>query len=338
MIGLRGLRLGNKTPLRVAAYCRVSTEGVQDESFEEQLKFFMREISDHPGWEFAGIYADHAKTATQVKGRPDFLRMMNNARAHRFDFIVTKSISRFSRSVSDTMKYLRELTDLGIGVYFMEECFDTMTVNGEIVISVLASVAEMESESISQNIKMVLDAKNEMGTPLRKCAYGYKRAGENWIPDPKKAVRVKLAFLMVAHGYGFTEIANRLNQFEEADGTRKEWTSSQVRSMLQNEAYAGDILTNKTVLIRDKDGKRQVKNDNLADKFYIDHHHDPMVGRELYQKVNGMLNDKKLAGQDDFCGLGELRTIARNDHLLDSVRKLLPSKPGKWMMKERVYS
>lgn len=338
MRGFRGLRLGNKTPLRVAAYCRVSTEGVQDESFEEQLKFFMREINNHPGWEFAGIYADHAKTATQVKGRSDFLRMMNSARAHRFDFIVTKSISRFSRSVSDTMKYLRELTDLGIGVYFMEEGFDTQTINGEIVISVLASVAEMESESISQNIKIMFDAKNAMGTPLRKCAYGYMRAGETWVSDPKKAVRVKLAFLMAANGYCFTEIANRLNQFEEADGTHKEWTSSAIRWMLQNEVYTGDILTNKTVIVRDKDCKKQIRNDNIADKFYIDNHHDPMVGRELFKKVNKMLNERKLAGQDDFKGVDEVRAIARKDHLLDSVRKLLPSKPGRWMTKERVYS
>ena len=236
------------------------------------------------------------------------------------------------------MKYLRELTDLGIGVYFIEEGFDTQTVNGEIVISVLASVAEMESESISQNIKMMFDAKNEMGTPLRKCAYGYKRAGENWIPDPKKAVRVKVAFLMAANGYCFTEIAKRLNQFEEADGTYKEWTSSVVRWLLQNEVYAGDILTNKTVIIRDKDSRKQVRNDNIADKFYIDHHHDPMVGRKLYEKVNGMLNQRKLAGQDDFCGVDEVRAIARKDHLLDSVRKLMPSKPGRWMTKERVYS
>ena len=193
----------------------------------------------------------------------------------------------------------------------------------------------MESESISQNIKLVLDAKNEMGTPLRKCAYGYKRSGETWIPDAKKAVRVKLAFLMAANGYCFTEIAQRLNQFEEADGTHKQWTGSLVRWMLQNEAYAGDILTNKTVTIRDRDSRKQVRNDNIADKFYIDHHHDPMVGRTLYETVSRMLTERKLAGQDDFRGVDEVRTIARKDHLLDSVRKLIPSKPGRWMREEK---
>ena len=236
MKDFKRLQIGNKTPLRVAAYCRVSRDGVQDGSFETQRDFFINGIVGHPGWELGGLYADYAKTGTQIRGRTDFQRMMRHASAGKFDYILAKSISRFSRSVSDTMKSIRELTDLGIGVYFLEEDFDAGSINGEMVISILATVAEMESESISQNIKITQEAKNELGTPVRKCAYGYRRDGINWILDPKKAVRIKLAFLMAANGFCFSEIAGRLNQFEEVDETGKHWVSCLVRSLLQNEA------------------------------------------------------------------------------------------------------
>ena len=331
MKDFKRLQIGNKTPLRMAAYCRVSRDGVQDGSFEMQRDFFINGIVGHPGWELGGLYADYAKTGTQIRGRTDFQRMMRHASV---DYILAKSISRFSRSVSDTMKSIWELTDLGIGVYFLEEDFDTGSINGEMVISILASVAETESESISQNIKITQEAKNELGTPVRKCAYGYRRDGINWILDPKKAVRIKLAFLMAANGFCFSEIAGRLNQFEEVDETGKHWVSCLVRSLLQNEAYAGDILTNKTVIVRGEDYKEQVVNDNIVDKFYIDHHHEPMVGRELYVKVNEMLKAKRLAGQNDFEGVDEVKTLAGKDHLLDSVRTLLPKNPGKYAKKK----
>ena len=338
MKDFKRLQIGNKTPLRVAAYCRVSRDGRQDGSFETQRDFFINGIVGHPGWELGGLYADQGKTGTQIRGRTDFQRMMRHARTGKFDYILAKSISRFSRSVSDTIKSIRELTDLGIGVYFLEEDFDTGSINGEMVISILASVAEMESESISQNIKITQEAKNELGTPVRKCAYGYKRDGINWVIDPKKAVRVKVAFLMAANGFCFTEIAVRLNQLEEVDETGKHWVGCLVRSLLQNEAYVGDILTNKTVIVRGTDAKRQVVNDNIVDKFYIDHHHEPMVSRRLFKKVNKMLTARKLAGQDAFRGVDELKALAGKDHLLDSVRTLLPKNPGKYMklLKERV--
>ena len=347
MAGLKGLKLGTKTPLRIAAYCRVSTEmSSQEESFEAQRNFFLNEVTKNRDWILAGIYADNARTATMIRGRTDFQRMMRHAEAHQFDYIITKSISRFSRNTSDTMRSISRLNALGIGVYFMEQGFDTMKNESGMVLSVLASIAEMESKSISQNVKITLDRKNSQGTPTRKCCYGYEKSGAEWAVNRKQAIRVKLGYLMAAHGYCFTEIAERLNRFEAIDKTGRNWDCTTVREMLKNEAYAGDILTNKTTVRHDDEGKRQVANDAIVDQYYIDCHHDPIVGRPIWQQVSGMAKAKELAGQANFrktygterwkCmeKIEELKLEARRDRLLSDVKKYLPAEPGRWMRGE----
>ena len=347
MAGLKGLKLGTKTPLRIAAYCRVSTEmDSQEESFEAQRNFFLNEVGKNKDWILAGIYADNARTATMIRGRTDFQRMMRHAEAHQFDYIITKSISRFSRNTGDTLRSISRLNTLGIGVYFLEQSYDTMEKDNEMVLSVLASIAEMESKSISDNVKITLDRKNKQGTPTRTCAYGYEKSGTEWVVNRKQAIRVKLAFLMAAHGYSFTEIADRLNQFEAIDHTDRNWDCSVVREMLKNEAYMGDILTNKTTVRHVDSGKTQVENDGIVDQYYIDYHHDPIVGRLVWQQVSDMAKAKELAGQENFrktygeerwkCmeKIEELKLTARRDHLLSDVKKYLPIEPGRWMRGE----
>lgn len=331
MYGLQTLKLGTKRPLRVAAYCRVSTNGTQEESFEAQRSFFLREISEHPGWELAGIYADVAKSGMQIKGRTDFQRMMRDAKDGEIDYIISKSISRFSRSVPDTLKSLQTLRLLNVGVYFMEQSLDTNQNSNIMVLSVLSAIAEMEAQSISRNVKMTLDAKNAKGTPCRKCCYGYRKDGQDWVVARSQAQRVKLGFLMASHGYGFSEIAKRLNELEEADRTYKEWNTMAIKRMLANEAYLGDILTNKTVIVAGSEGKAQVKNESHEDQFYITGHHEPLIGKETWSKVNRMMEKKELASQENFRGIEELKAIAKQDHTLDEVRMLLPAKEGRYM-------
>ena len=331
MYGLQTLKLGTKRPLRVAAYCRVSTNGTQEESFEAQRSFFLGEITRHPGWELAGIYADIAKSGTQIKGRTDFQRMMREAKAGQIDYIISKSISRFSRSVADTLKSLQALRLMGVGVYFMEQSLDTNENSNVLVLSVLSAIAEMEAQSISRNVKMTLDAKNAKGTPSRKCCYGYRKEGENWVVVRRQAQRVKLGFLMAAYGYGFAEIAHRLNELEEADRTCREWNTMAVKRMLANEAYIGDILTNKTVTIIGSGGRMQVKNEAHEDQFYISGHHDPLIGAETWKKVNRMMEDGELASQKHFNGIEEVKKIAKQDHFLDEVKTLLPNRKGRYM-------
>ena len=328
---LSNLQLGTKRPLRVAAYVRVSTSlEIQDGSFETQIAYFEREIRNHPGWESAGIYGDRL-SGTDTHRRTDFRRMIDAAKAGKIDYIIAKSISRFSRNVHDTMKTIHELTAMDVGVYFLEEGMDTLSMDQELILTALATIAEMESESISENIRVSLDAANARGEPVGKCSYGYGRDGNAWVPDSKQAVRVKLAYLMAAHGYGFTEIAARLNQFEEVDQSGREWTTSTVKHMLKSEVYIGDILTNKTVGVRDETGKRQMANEGRISQYYIEGHHAPMVGKKVWEKINEMIDKQELGGQSRFHGVDEVRALADADRLLADVRNLLPRNQSRWM-------
>lgn len=319
----------------MAAYCRVSTEEeTQNESYESQRAFFAQEIREHPDWNMTAIYGDRAKSGTSVERRLGFKRMIKHAEAGCIDYIITKSITRFSRSTTDVILTLRKLKALGVGVYFLEQGIDTLSDVGQIIIDTLATISEMESVSISQNIKQTMDNMNEKGAPVRRSSYGYKREGLNWIIVPKDALRIKLAFLMAAEGYSFAEIAARLNQFESRDRTGREWDGSMVKYALTNETYVGDVLTNKSLIIWDGNDKKLVVNDGLADQFYIRNHHEPMVGRQLYDRMREMVEAGTLAGQKNFQGgftaeLQELKILAKRDHFLDCVRKYPPYTKGR---------
>ncbi len=329
---LSGLTLGTKRPLRVAAYCRVSTdEELQLNSYESQREFFKKEIFEHPDWELVAIYGDKAMTGISEKRRYGFQRMISHAELGTIDYIIMKSLSRFSRSTVDTIKTLQKLKALGVGVYFMEQGIDTLSDIGDLAINALATIAENESESLSLNMKATLNAMNEAGTPVRKSAYGYRKVGKEWVIIPKQEIRVKLAFLMATEGYTFTEIANRLNQFEERDRTKRRWELRTVKWLLTNEAYIGDILTNKNVAVWDGNEKKLIKNNRLVDQFYIEHHHEPMIGIPLFEKIQAMYKAKELAGQPNFKGIERLKQLAERDTNLRDVRKFLPNEYGRVM-------
>ena len=323
---------------RIAAYCRVSTDrNNQEDSFENQKQFFLNEAERHPDWELAGIYADQAKTGRQIKGRTDFQRMMRHAEAHQFDYVITKSISRFSRSTSDTLRSLEKLHRLGIGAYFIEQGYDTEAPGSQIILTMLAAIAEFESRNIAESICVTMDEMNKRGTPTRKCCYGYEKNeknGKEWVIVPGEGIRVKLGFLMAANGYSFKEIRDRLNQFEEMDRSGREWDYGMVRRLLLNEAYIGDLLLNKSTVVQMEDhSKAQVFNDGIKDQYYIDCHHDPLVGKALWEGIKDMFERKELAGQENFHGIRKVQNLARRDRLLDEVRKYLPKEPSALMKK-----
>ena len=141
--------------LRVAAYCRVSTDTEEQEtSYEVQVEHYTEYIKSNPEWELAGIYADDGISGTSAKNRDDFNRMMEDCRAGKIDKILVKSISRFARNTVDCLKFTRELKDLNISVYFEKENIDTLDVKGEVLLTIMASLAQQESESLSLNVKL----------------------------------------------------------------------------------------------------------------------------------------------------------------------------------------
>ena len=317
MAQLTDLQLGKggARTLKVAAYCRISfdEELANEGSYAAQKAFFKTEIDEHPDWIYAGVYGDYNRSGTQIKGRFGFQTMLEKAKAGKIDYILTKSISRFARSTADTLHAVRELHSAGVGIYFLEQNLDTGAGMGELILSILASVAEMESKSISENTRMVFEAMRARGTPLQPARYGYRKEGVFWKVVPSEAHIVQMGFLLASQGFSFKQIAVRLNSIEPTD---RDWDTHMVKGMLQSETYIGDIETNKTARVWDERGKRQVKNDGLVDSYYIRDHHDPLVGRELFNAINTRIRNREFAGQAAAKTCEELRWLAARDPLI----------------------
>lgn len=240
-----------KPKLRVAAYCRVSTDSdEQATSYDAQVEHYTEFIQKNPEWEFAGIYADNGISGTNTKKREDFNRMIDDCEAGNIDMIITKSISRFARNTLDCLKYIRQLKDKNIPVFFEKEAINTMDAKGEVLITIMASLAQQESQSLSQNVKLGLQFRYQNGQVQVNHNHflGYtKDADGNLIIDPEQAEVVKRIYREYLEGYSMDRIAKGL----EADGIltgagKTKWWTSTINKILRNEKYIGDALLQKT--------------------------------------------------------------------------------------------
>ena len=195
-----GGQLKMQNNIRVAAYCRVSTgDESQQTSYTTQKAFYTSFITSKPGWRFAGIYADEALSGTSRAHRVEFNRMMDDAKAGRIDYIVSKSISRFARNTVDTLTCIRELRQLNppVGVFFEKENIDTLDATGELILTILSALAQDESRSISDNIRWALQRKFQRGSPQinlkRMIGYDMGPDGE-WIINSDQAATVRYIF------------------------------------------------------------------------------------------------------------------------------------------------
>lgn len=316
-----------KGHLRVAAYARISTieEIAEEGSFENQKLFFENEIKSHSDWTLAKVYGDYAKSGTQIAGREEFQQMLYDAQNHRFDYILTKSISRFARNTADCVESVRKLKAAGVNIYFMEQGLDTASEFSELILTVLASIAEMEAESIRENILLTHRNMNALGTPVIAARYGYKRKGTDWIIVPEEALRIKIIYLFATHGVTLGIIKRFLNEIEIEEGTGKVWSICSIKRVLGSEVYFGDVFTNKTCKILTEEGRKEVVNEGFVDRYYIDHHHEPIIGRELGAVMMELIAKNEFAGQKNNkpTSLAEARAVADNDPLLDEVRDYL---------------
>ena len=240
-----------KPKLRVAAYCRVSTDSdEQATSYDAQVEHYTELIQKNPEWEFAGIYADDGISGTNTKKREDFNRMIDDCEAGNIDMIITKSISRFARNTLDCLKYIRKLKEKNIPVFFEKEAINTMDAKGEVLITIMASLAQQESQSISQNVKLELQFRYQNGQVQVNHNHflGYtKDADGNLIIDPEQSEVVKRIYREYLEGYSMDRIAKGL----EADGIltgagKTKWWTSTINKILRNEKYIGDALLQKT--------------------------------------------------------------------------------------------
>ena len=273
--------------LRVAAYARVSTDSSdQANSFLAQMQRYHTLITGNENWDLVDVYADRGLSGVSAAKRPDFQRMLADCRQGRIDKILVKSISRFARNTKECLAFVRELKAIGVGVCFEEQNIDTAKVTGELLTSVFASIAQKESESISQNMRWSYQRRMENGTFLPgSTAYGYKIVEKKTVIDEAKAETVRRIFRDYLAGFGLREIARSLN--EEGvpyidDEPELHWSVRVVAYILSNEKYIGDSLWQKKYKTEGLPGKL-LYNRGERKQYYAQGTHEAIIAKDVFE-------------------------------------------------------
>lgn len=276
------------TILRTAAYCRVSTELEEQEgSYELQMSYYREKISRTNGLMLVGVYGDRGKSGLSIS-RPGLQRLLVDCEAGKIDLILTKSISRFARSMADCVDLIQRLRAMNVTVFFEREGLRTDNRKIDLFMNIFAALAQEESHSISQNMIRSHEQYASEGRPFGRVSYGYYGSGDRvWQINPDEARRVRAAFHMAAEGCSYPDILAALNRMEQQEGTGVLWLQRRVRYMLCNVAYRGDYYSHGTVCLTPG---HQVVNRGYRDRYYIEEHHAPLVSRELFEQVQRMLN------------------------------------------------
>jgi len=277
--------------LRVAAYCRVSTAKVdQLESLEAQKEHYENYIKGNLEWEFAGIYYDAGISGTKKEKREGLLSMITDCEQGKIDFIITKSISRFARNVTDCLELVRKLLGLGISIYFEKENLDTGSMESELMLSILGSLAESESISISENEKWSIKKRFQNGTyVISYPPYGYTNVDGEMVIIPEQAEIVKEIFAEALVGKGTYTIAAALNKRGVPTKKGGKWYAETVARLIGNEKYTGDALFQKTYT--DGSFNRHV-NYGEQDMYLVKEHHEPIIIHEDFEKANAVLEQR----------------------------------------------
>jgi len=303
----RTTKAAGEEKLRVAAYCRVSTDSDEQEtSFETQVEVYEKKIRANPAWEYAGVYTDEGITGTKASKRPGFQKMIKDAEEGKIDRIITKSISRFARNTLDCIGYVRHLKDIGTTILFEKENIDTGSAYSEMLLTVLAAFAQEESRSISANITWGVRKRFEEGQERWANVFGYRKdfdTGETYIIVEEEAKVVRLIFDLYEKGLSTSKIGKELQKRGILTPAGKVvWEGALVRSILVNDKYCGDLILQKYVT-KDHLTHAFVKNDGEeAPMYYIKDHHKAIVSREQFNRVQRILEyrNKKKNGYDTY--------------------------------------
>ena len=274
---------------RVAAYCRVSTgKDAMLHSLSAQVSHYSAYIQARPGWEYAGVYADEAFTGTKNE-RPRFQQMLSDCRAGKIDLILTKSISRFARNTLTMLETVRELKTLGVDVFFEEQNIHSMSGDGELMLTILASFAQEESRSVSDNCKWRIRKDFSEGRPMNlPLLYGYKSMQGKIAVDEEEAAVVRSVFKEYLSGAGSPRIAARLREAAIPRRFGGTWTATAVIEMLSNEKYTGDSLLQKTYT-EDHLSKKTKKNRGELDRYYAENTHPAIIDHETYERAQQIM-------------------------------------------------
>lgn len=278
-----------KRSLRVAAYCRVSTDSEEQlSSYENQLAYYTEKIMKEPGWTMAGVFADEGITGTSTCKRKDFLRMIRQCRQGKIDMILAKSISRFARNTVDTLNFTRELRGLGIPVIFEEQNINSIHPESEFLITLHGAFAQAESESTSSRVRWGKRQAMKSGrvTMQYKQLLGYEKGPDGKpriIPEQAETVRFIYDRYLAGDTVRGIKTALEIQGAPTVSG-KSEWMASHIRSILTNEKYCGDALLQKT-FIQDCISKKVITNTGQLPKYLIQNHHEGIVSRETFDAV-----------------------------------------------------
>ncbi len=295
---------------RVAIYVRVSTDDVrQTTSFELQKKYYEDFVKQHPNWTLIKIYADEGKSGTTTAHREEFLQMIDDAKAGKFDLIITKSVSRFARNLEDFIGVVRTLAHLKhrVGVFFESEAIFSLNDDAQLALTFQATMAEEESHTRSRSMETSLRMRLDNGIPLTPKLLGYTHDAEgNLVINEDEAPTVKLVFYMYLYGYSTKHIAEALNALERKSylGNVK-WTANGIIQILRNERHCGDVLTRKTYTPDYHDHKSK-KNDGKRPQSRYFNHHEAIISRDDFIAVQHMLDNARFRNKSF---LPELRVI-----------------------------
>ena len=269
---------------KVAAYARVSVEkDASLHSLAAQISHYSSLIQSRRDWEYAGVYADEGLSGTKAN-RPEFQRLLQDCRAGKIDMVLVKAISRFARNTVTMLETVRELKTLGIDVYFEKENIHSMSGDGELMLTILASFAQAEAQSVSENCRWRIRKNFEAGIPVSNRLYGFRMKKGKFYLVPHEAEIIREIFSMYLAGLGRTAIAERLNERGVPAPEGGRWLPGRVYDILRNEKHVGDLRMQK-YYVSDYLTKKTLKNHGEREWFFIERDHESIVPRPIFDQV-----------------------------------------------------
>lgn len=289
---------------KVAAYARVSQDSERlMHSLSAQVSFYSAYIQNTPGWEYAGVYADGAVSGTGTEQRDEFNRLLADCEAGRIDIVLTKSISRFARNTVDLLDTVRYLKERGIEVRFEKEHINSLSEDGELMLTLLASFAQEESRSISENVKWAIRKGFEKGKQNgNRRIYGYEWDGEKYVIVPEEAEIVRLMFGNYVSGIPLESTVRQLKEMGVKTLRGYDFTSVQITYILQNERYCGDKLLQKR-FVEDYISHREKMNEGELPMYYIEDCHEAIVDRSTFRWVQEEIRRRRAEGHTAHPGI-----------------------------------
>lgn len=277
---------------KVCAYVRVSTDSLeQEDSLENQITYFQNYIQSNAEWEYVGVYSDQGISGFK-ESRPKFQQMIEDAKAGKIDLIVVKSVSRFARNTETVLKFSRELKSIGVGIFFQLQNINTLSGAGELMLTIIATFAQAESEGASDNAKLTYKRKFSAGIPVSglERTFGYTADEYGCVRiDEEAAKTVRLIFDLAEKKVWPSKIKEYLNKKQIANCTDKEWNDTGIFRILRNPAYKGDLVLQKTYL----DSNRiRHKNQGQVDQWYISDDHPAIVSPVQWDTVQEILEQR----------------------------------------------